>query len=384
MTEAKFIRLGVIGLGNIAKQHISHIQSGAVSKCEITACCSSSASDYSQQLGSPHFTDFRQLIDSGLCDAVLVATPSFSHFEIGHYALKAGLHVLMEKPIGLSVLEGETLLSQAGSDQVFALMLNQRCDPLYARMKWLIDQGELGDLVRCSWTMTNWFRPEVYFQVSDWRATWKGEGGGMLLNQCIHNLDIYQWLVGMPKSLIAQCAFGKFHDIEVEDEASSIMHFENGTTGTFIGSTGEAPGTNFLEIAGDKGKLAFDGKRLIQTINKLPSSEFNRETRDMFGMPESSEADITPNRQVNQHALIIQNFCNAIVAGEQLIAPASEGLNSLALANGMLLSAWTNKPVQFPIDSKEYQRELDKRISQSKLRKKQKIEVNIDMNQSYR
>lgn len=384
MTEANSIRLGVIGLGNIARQHIAHIHGDAVSKCEITACCSSSANDYSKQLAVPHFPDFRQLIDSGLCDAVLVATPGFSHFDIGLYALKAGLHVLMEKPIGLSVLEGETLLSHKGATQVFALMLNQRCDPLYAKMKSLIDQGELGDLVRCSWTMTNWFRPEVYFQVSNWRATWKGEGGGMLMNQCIHNLDIYQWLVGMPKNLIAQCSFGKFHDIEVEDEASCIMQFDQGATGTFIGSTGEAPGTNFLEIAGDKGKLSFDGKRLIQTINSTPVSEFNRETRDMFGMPEYSELDITPDRQVNQHALIIQNFCNAILEDEQLIAPASEGLNSLALANGMLLSTWTNQSVQFPIDSKTYQDELNKRISQSKLREKQEIEVNIDMNQSYR
>lgn len=384
MTEAKPIRLGVIGLGNIAKQHISHIQSGAVSRCAITASCSSRASDYSQQLSVPHFDDFRQLIDSGLCDAVLVASPSFSHCEIGMYALNAGLHVLMEKPIGLSVSESERMLAQQGSEQVFALMLNQRCDPLYAKMKSLIENDELGSLVRCSWTMTNWFRPEVYFQVSDWRATWKGEGGGMLVNQCIHNLDIYQWLVGMPSALIAQCAFGKYHDIEVEDEASCIMQFDNGATGTFIGSTGEAPGTNFLEIAGDKGKLSFDGSRLIHCANKSATSVFNRETRDMFGMPEYTQTDITPERQVNQHARIIQNFCNAILDAEALIAPASEGLNSLALANAMLLSSWRNAPIQLPLDSALYQHELDKRISQSQLREKQSIEVNIDMNSSYR
>eukprot|EP00752_Nemacystus_decipiens_P018891 g16947.t1 len=211
--------------------------------------------------GGEHFTDYRDLVDSGLCDAVLIATPTMSHLEMGLYALNEGLHVLTEKPLGLSIAEGEQLLAAADSDQVFALMLNQRVAPVFAKMKALMDADTLGNLQRTHWTMTNWFRPEVYFQVSDWRATWRGEGGGLLVNQCIHNIDIFQWLTGMPVSVQGFCGFGKYHDIEVEDEATAYLEYSNGASGIFVGSTGEAPGVNRLDIVGDKGMLSFDAEQ---------------------------------------------------------------------------------------------------------------------------
>ena len=209
------VRLGIVGLGNIGRQHIAQIQSGAVERCTVAALASRQTPTPALDTGARHFSDYRQLVDSGECDAVLVASPTFTHREIGAYVLDAGLHLLMEKPIGLSVAEGEALLSRQSEEQVFALMLNQRTDPVFARMKAVIEEGGLGALQRTHWTMTNWFRPEVYFQVSDWRATWCGEGGGLLVNQCIHNLDIFQWLAGMPSRITGFCGFGKYHDIEV-------------------------------------------------------------------------------------------------------------------------------------------------------------------------
>ena len=384
MASETGVRLGVIGLGNIARQHIDNIQQGLVAACQIAALCSRQPDELAGQLGVPHYRDFEELISSGTCDAVLVATPTCSHFEIGAAALQAGLHLMMEKPIGLSVREGEDLLALQGDDQVFALMLNQRTDPLFVSMREIIKRGELGAITRTHWTMTNWFRPEVYFQVSDWRATWRGEGGGLLVNQCIHNLDIFQWLCGMPHSVRAFCRLGRYHDIEVEDEATAYFEYANGASGVFIGSTGEAPGFNRLDIVGDLGSLSFDGGRLVHTVNRPGTAEYNRSTRDMFGMPESETRDITPERDTNQHAEVLNNFTGAITAGEQLIAPARDGLDSLALANAMLLSSWEQRSVAFPLDSAQYQAALQQRQATSTLREKADIKANVDMGASYR
>lgn len=378
------VRLGVVGLGNIARQHIDNVTSGAVPGCRLTAICARQPTELAQTPGVQYFASHQEMIRSGLCDAILVATPSFTHLEIGLAVLDAGLHLMMEKPIGLSVHEGEQLLARQGGEQVFALMLNQRTDPLFQAMRDCLQQGELGEITRTHWTMTNWFRPQVYFQVSDWRATWRGEGGGLLVNQCIHNLDIFQWLVGMPESLRGYCRFGRYHDIEVEDEATAYLQYANGASGVFIGSTGEAPGVNRLDIIGDRGRLAFDGDRLQLTRNTPPTSQYNRETRDMFGMPASETTDITPDRNVNQHALVLANFVAAIGSGDTLIAPAREGLDSLALANAMLLSTWESREVCLPLASDSYQRALQQRVKNSSLREKADIDANIDMSASYR
>jgi predicted dehydrogenase len=232
--------------------------------------------------------------------------------------------------------------------------------------------------------MTNWFRPEVYFQVSDWRATWRGEGGGLLLNQCIHNLDIFQWLCGMPVSVQAFCEFGRYHDIEVEDEATAVFRYANGATGVFVGSTGEAPGVNRFDVIGDRGALAFDGERLLLCENDTGTLEFSRSTREMFGMPASSVRDITPDRTTNQHAAVMNNFVDAILRGATLLAPAAAGLDSLALANAMLLSTWEARVVTLPLDSVCYHQALAQRIAGSTLRRKANIEATVDMSASYR
>jgi predicted dehydrogenase len=378
------VRLGIIGLGNIAGQHIENITSGQVPDCEVAALCSRQPSELAAELNIPHYNDYQALLDSGTCDAVLIATPTFSHAPIGIAALRAGLHVLMEKPIGLSVLEGEQLIAAQQAGQAFGMMLNQRTDPVFIAMRNCIQQNTLGEITRTHWTMTNWFRPEIYFSVSDWRATWRGEGGGLLVNQCIHNLDIFQWLCGMPSSVRAFCRFGRYHDIEVEDEATAYLEYPNGASGVFIGSTGEAPGSNRLEIVGDKGSLSFDGEKLLLTENVTATSEYSRQTSDMFGMPDTNTRDITPDRSVNQHAIVVSNFVDAVLGRGELLAPATEGINSLALANSMLMSSWEERTVFLPLDSKAYQQCLDKRLATSELRVKTDAQVHVDMSKSYR
>ncbi|MBT4522180.1 MAG: Gfo/Idh/MocA family oxidoreductase [Halieaceae bacterium] len=378
------VRLGIIGLGNIGLAHAQQVLGGAIERCTLSALCSRSSNPIADQTDARHFSDYRELIHSGECDAVLVASPTLYHREMGAAVLEAGLHLLMEKPLGLSIQEGQELIDGARSDQRFGLMLNQRIDPVFTTMKQQLDNGVLGDLQRTQWTMTNWFRPEVYFQVSDWRATWRGEGGGLLLNQTIHNLDIFQWLCGMPVSLRGFCGFGKYHDIEVEDEATAYLEYNNGATGVFIASTGEAPGVNRLDIIGDRGMLSYDGERLLLTTNTPGTAEFNRSTRDMFGQPEHSVCDISPSVSRDQHTIILNNFVAAVLDGTPLMTPAAEGLNSLALANAILLSAWHNKTISLPLDPVIYQAALARRQADSQLRQKAEIDVQIDMDKSYR
>jgi len=387
------IKIGIIGLGNIARQHISNLLEDTVCHAELTAVCSRSKPEDLHQLAKNQpvqwFSDYRSLLTSGACDAVIVATPSYTHLEIGLAALAADIHVLMEKPMAMTVGEARQLAAQARSAEcrdrpLLGVMLNQRMDPLYRLMKQLLDQGDIGSITRTHWTMTNWFRPEVYFRVSDWRATWRGEGGGLLLNQCIHNLDIFQWLCSMPVSLQAHCEFGKYHSIEVEDEATAFLKYSNGATGVFVGSSGEAPGFNRLEIVGDGGSLVFDGTQLLLTKNQPSTSEYCRTTTEMFGTPKSVTTDITPDRSSNQHAAILRNFVAAINGDEALIASAEDGIHSLAFANAMLLSSWTNGQVQLPLDSATYQTHLNERIAHSSLRSAENIKVDIDMSKSFR
>ena len=381
--DDKMVKLGVIGLGNIAQQHINNVLQGEVKNTKLIAVCSRQQPQNKLD-GVHHFNNYQALIDSGIVDAVLIATPTMSHFEIAQYALEKNIHVLLEKPIGLSAYEGEKLVASAQPGTQFALMLNQRTDANYVKIKQIVDSGVLGKITRTNWTMTNWFRPEIYFQASDWRATWKGEGGGALVNQCIHNIDIFQWICGVPVAINGFCEFGKYHDIEVEDEVTAYFRYANKATGVFVASTGEAPGVNRFDVIGDKGSLHFDSGKLIQKLNKQSTQTFSRNTTDMFGMPEVETTDVTVNDKVNQHAIILNNFVRAILFGEPLMTPAHAGLASLDIANGILMSSWTNQQVSLPLDRQAYQQQLAKKIVSSKLRVKSKIQATVDMSKSYR
>ena len=379
------VRIGLIGLGNIGRLHAEYLRGGEIDGCKLVA-----VADASEDLLAPYqdlhcFSDSEEMLNSDLLDAVLVATPSFLHYPLGKAALKQGVHVLMEKPLATHKADAERLLDLCGSDQVFALMMNLRADPIFARMKAIMTDQSLGEVRRVSWTMTDWFRPEVYFASSEWRATWRGEGGGVLMNQCPHNLDILQWLCGMPVRMYAQCAFGKHHDIEVEDEVVAQFNFENGAIGSFVASTGEAPGVNRLEIACDQGLMILENGELRLTRYNVSVSEFSRTTDEMFGTPEADSeifkrADEKP---VNPHARITQNFVDAILKGEALISPASDGVGSLELAGAMLYSSWQGEAVDLPLDAAAYEAELGRRVAQSKPREVTRQAAKVDMSKSF-
>jgi predicted dehydrogenase len=307
-----------------------------------------------------------ELIGSGSVDAVLIATPHYSHTPIGIAALKAGLHVMVEKPISVHKLDAERLIAaHTNPKQVFAAMFNQRTDPYYITIREMVRDGTLGPIRRINWIITNWFRTAAYYASGSWRATWQGEGGGILLNQCPHNLDLFSWMFGQPRRVRAFCGFGRYHDIEVEDDVTAYMEYADGTNAAFITTTGEAPGTNRLEVSAENGRLVMENDRLVFTENEMPMSEFSRTSKESFSTPKTTEKVIPVSGHGEQHTAILRNFAEAILEGKPLIAPAAEGLHSVELANAMLLSAFENRAIELPLDGAAYEKALQQKITAS-------------------
>lgn len=364
------IRLGIIGMGGMGTMHARAVVAGQAPRMRLAAVCDRDAGrlDFGREVNA--FSDPRELIRSGEADAVLIATPHYAHTSVGIEALDHGLHVLVEKPISVHKRDCERLIAaHRDRGQVFAAMFNQRTDPFYQKIRALIQGGELGEIRRVNWIMTNWFRTAAYYASGGWRATWAGEGGGVLLNQCPHNLDLLQWLFGMPASVRGFCRFGQYHDIEVEDDVTAYLTFKNGATGVFITTTGEAPGTNRLEIAAERGKLVCENDRLTFTRNEVEMSEFSRTAESGFATPPVWDVTIPISGHGEQHLGILKNFAAAILDGAPLIAPAEEGIHSVELANAMLYSTFTGKTVELPLDGKAYERHLKKLAASSKVKK---------------
>lgn len=380
------VRLGIIGLGNIGKYHADYLLNGKVHRAELTAVADALAPlDSWSARGLKTFTDGEALIRSGDVDAVLIATPHYQHTTLGIAALEAGRHVMVEKPISVHKADAERLLAahQRHPQPVFAAMFQLRTEPRYLKIRRLIQGGELGALVRVSWIITDWFRTEVYYASGGWRATWKGEGGGVLLNQCPHNLDILQWLCGMPARVRGFCQLGRYHHIEVEDNVTAYLEWASGATGVFITSTGEAPGTNRFELCGTRGKVVLENNRLTFTRNETDMVEFSRDARTGFARPEVWNIDIPFDNAPAQHATLTQNFVDAILDGAPLIAPATEGLNSVELANAALYSSLTNQTVELPLDGAAYERKLEALIAGSRHEKKVVQVQNEDFTKSF-
>jgi predicted dehydrogenase len=379
------VRVGIIGMGNMGKFHADYLLNQKVHRCQLTALASGTPSKLEKYKPLKIFENAEKLIHSGDVDAVLIATPHYHHTTQGMAALEAGLHVMVEKPISVHKADAERLLAaHRNPRQVFAAMFQLRTEPRYKKLKKLIADGELGQIVRVNWINTDWFRTEAYYASGGWRATWRGEGGGVLLNQCPHNLDLMIWLCGMPKRVRGFCQLGRFHNIEVEDNVTFFMEYENGATGVFVTSTGEAPGSNRFEIVGDRGKVVLENGKMTFTRNEASMLEFSRTAKTGFAKPEIWNVEIPFDNAAAQHATVMQNFVDAILDGAPLIAPAAEGMRSVELANAALYSSLTGQTVELPLDSAAYERKLEQLIAESKFEKKTVEIAAEDFTQSFR
>ncbi len=356
MGDGKRMRLALVGLGSMGDEHLGSMEN--IDTVELSAVCDireDRLSDAADKYGVRGFVSYKEMIDWGEFDGVFIATPHYIHTEIAIYAFDRGFHVLTEKPVGVHVNDVLKMISawKAGKekkpDLLFAAMFQQRTLRHWRKIKDMIYSGEIGKLVR---------------------ATWKWEGGGVLLNQCPHQLDLYQWFFGMPSVVTGFATIGKYHDIEVEDEVTGYFEYENGMVGHFITSTGESPGTNRLEIAGEMGKLVFEDGRLAFYRNRSSMLDYLKESRSSFGKVENWEINVPYEKSEGSgHSTVIENFADAFLNGAELSAPAEEGLNSVSLGNAIMLSSFEGRAVSIPLNGDEYARKLDELILTSRFKK---------------
>ncbi|MBR5452434.1 MAG: Gfo/Idh/MocA family oxidoreductase [Clostridia bacterium] len=364
----KNVRFGIIGVGNMGSSHAACLFADKIEGAVLTALCD--IDENRRNILSEKypnvviFADYKEMISSGIVDAVIVATPHPLHSEISVFAMENGVDVLCEKPADITA-EKAALSAEIAkkTGKKYAIMFNQRTNPLFKEAKRIVESGEIGNPTRLAWIVTNWYRTQNYYDNGDWRATWSGEGGGVLMNQAPHNLDLWQWIFGMPERIFATCSYGKYHNIEVEDEATILAKYKNGATATFITSTGEYPGTNRLEIIGSKGKLVIEQGKLKKWI--LPSDErtfcFNHPFPTVDFEPEYSE--IVQTEQESGHRGILQNFTDSILKNEPLISPGSDGIFELLISNSAYISADKGEWIELPFDAKEYTNFLSSKVS---------------------
>ena len=369
----KKIRLGIIGIGNMGSGHACRIVDGECPDFVLTAVADINPTRREwavKRLGRDvaFFDTAEAMLDSGLIDACIVATPHYAHPGLAIECMKRSIHVLVEKPAGVYTKQVREMnaIADRHPEAVFALMFNQRTNCVYRKMRELVKSGRFGRIRRTNWIITDWYRPQVYYDSGAWRATWAGEGGGVLLNQCPHQLDLWQWICGMPMKVDAHLRFGQWHDIEVEDDVTAYVEYENGATGVFVTTTGDAHGTNRFEIQMDRARLLVEHDQLYLEEFSVSEPEWSAANKDPFASMPSTKTLVETDGQNPQHTGVVNAWGGAILRGEPLVADGREGINGLTLSNAMHLSAFLGREVTPPIDEDLYYEELMKRVAVSR------------------
>ena len=370
------VRVGIIGLGNQGTHYMAGLfNPGKIPNGVVTALCDNNPAKIelmkTRTVGQDiaYFENYIDMLDSGLCDMVMVVVPHYFHPEMVIECLKRGIHVICDKPAGVYTKQVKEMNEVAKqSNALFAMMFNQRTNCVYRKMREIVQAGGIGELHRVTWIITDWYRTQQYYDSGSWRATWEGEGGGVLFNQCPHQIDLVQWVVGeLPVQVNGFCQYGKWHDIEVEDDVTAYFRYKNGATGMFITTTGEAPGTNRFEISGTKGKLLVENNKLYYWQNEQDSQEWSKTATIGFVPPKCTMTEVETDGENPQHMGIINNFIAAIRGEEPLFVDGKEGINGVELMNAMELSGWNNgEPIMLPVDEDRYLRELEQHVANSR------------------
>ncbi|GIO54716.1 Gfo/Idh/MocA family protein [Paenibacillus cineris] len=386
------VKLALVGLGNIGRTHIHNIKS--MEQIELVGVCDTvqeRADRFAAECSTTAYYSHLELFEQSGLEAVIIAVPHYSHPAIASDAFERGIHVLCEKPLAVHVNDAKLTIDAYAEakkkfpDLVFGMMFQERTLPYYKKIKEVVGSGELGQLTRATWINTAWFRSQSYYDSGDWRATWAGEGGGILTNQCPHNLDFYQWVFGIPARISGHAHIGKYHHIEVEDEVTAYFEHDNGMIGHFIVTTAESPGVNRLEIVGENGRLLYENNKLRIYRNHISMLKHLRETQDGFGNVEYEEEEIEVDTSVETgHKVVTEKFIRKISTGKgELIAEGTEGIRSVTIANGIMLSSFTKQMVAVPFDADQYEELLQELISTSKFQKSVSKELKTDMTQSF-
>ena len=359
------VRFGIVGCGLMGKGHAQSIMDKKVPGAVLTAICDTNpqALQWAKEKdeGIQTFSIAKDMFESGCVDAIIIATPHYDHPVIAMEAMDHKIHVISEKPAGVFTKNVREMNEKAkNTDVVFAIMYQQRTHPMYKKMREMVQGGVIGAIKRTSWLITDWYRPQAYYDHGGWRATWKGEGGGVLINQCPHNLDLWQWICGMPKSVTAFTHNGKWHNIEVEDDVTAYVEYENGATGIFVTTTADCPGNNRFEVMGELGKLVCENNQLTHYKLSVNEREFNSTNTEMFASPKAEKIVIDCPGDFPEHPGVLAAFVKKINGEGELIACGEEGINGLTISNAMHLSSWTKKTIELPLDEDLFLEELTK------------------------
>lgn len=370
----KKVRLGIIGIGNMGSSHAKNIKEGKCPELEITAIADTNPKrlEWAKEQGYgenvAYFGDDIAMLESGLIDACLIAVPHYDHPQLAIECMKRSIHVMLEKPAGVYTKKVREMnaVAEQHPEVIFGMMFNQRTNCVYRKLRELVQSGKYGQIRRTNWIITTWYRPQAYFDSGDWRATWSGEGGGVLMNQCPHQLDLWQWICGMPKTVEAHLKYGRWHDIEVEDEVTAYVEYENGATGVFITSTGDPVGSNRLEIEMDKAHFVVGHDSIVMDEYVMTEQEFSATNTNPFGRVEKTTITVETDGENPQHVGVLNAWASSILHGTPLIADGKEGINGLTLANAMYLSSFLDQKVTLPFDEDLYYNELMKRVATSR------------------
>ncbi len=381
------VRLGILGIGNMGSGHIKNIKEDKCPEIKLTAICDKNPDRldwYKNTYGEiAAFATCEEMLDSGLIDAILVAVPHYDHPKYSIMAMEKGIHVMCEKPAGVYTKQVREMNAVADKCNVkFGMMFNQRTNHIYRALHDIVHSGKYGEIRRTNWIINSWYRTQYYYDSGDWRATWSGEGGGVLLNQCPHQLDLWQWICGMPVKIEAKLQYGKWHDIEVEDDVIAIVEYANGATGIFATTTGDPHGTNRFEITLDGAKVVCDKDQITVYEFDAFTSEHIKTCQSGFGQPKCTEYSPETDGENLQHVAVLNAFAGAILRDEPMTAEGKEGINGLTISNAMHLSSWLNKPIEFPLDEDLYYEELMKRVKTSRRKENVKAVVS-DTSGSY-
>ncbi len=375
------IRTAVIGVGNMGSGYAKLIADGEIPGMELAAVT---------RVREPYRGKIRGALDAGLpvyesadalfeavdrgelsLDAAVIATPHYAHEEQTLKALFHGFHVLCDKPAGVysrQARQMEEAWRRAEGNPVYAMVFHQRTNPVYRRMKELTESGKYGRIKRVNWVVTDWYRPDCYYNSVTWRGTWGKDGGGTLLNQCPHNLDLLQWICGMPARVQGFCHEGKYHPIPVEDDVTAYLEWADGATGVFIASTGEAAGVNRLEISLEEALLVCENGSLkvcsVEEELGMKEAEYRRTSQEPFRKLRGSWRTEECGREDSPYREVMRGFADAIRGEGEPVAWGTEGRSSLSLSNAIYLSSWQGRMVELPMpDSKDellFEREFER------------------------
>lgn len=370
---AEKIRLGIIGIGNMGSAHAKNVAVGKCPDFVLTAVADIKPDRLAWAAAElpasvKRYDSAEALLERGEVDACMICVPHYDHPKYAIACMQRGIHVMVEKPAGVYTKQVREMNEEAKRhpDVVFGMMFNQRTNCIYRKVRELVQSGAYGGIRRTNWIITNWYRPQAYYDSGDWRATWAGEGGGVLLNQCPHQLDLWQWICGMPVSVEAKLSYGLWHDIEVEDDVTAYVKYANGATGVFVTTTGDAHGTNRLEIQLDRARIVVEGGKISLLVYEMTEQAFSKTNTEPFATVAASKSEVETDGENPQHVGVINAWGGAILRGEPLVADGSEGINGLTLSNAMHLSSWLGHEVKLPLDEALFYGELMKRVAGSK------------------